>query len=143
MEGRGPTCLNVCAMIMALAELEDSEFACFVPICDLVNAQLATENRYLRTIGFSKSVDLESFLLTLEYNNHHILVDTHCLFPFKFREGAILQIIGRLESRLVKDVPEKVIKAQLYRYADGLDIHIYHSVQRQRASPTHNQPRAT
>ena len=106
-------------------EFEDIKIARFVPISRIQS----TQDNFIRTVGYSKGLDLASELLTLEYGGHHVLVNIHYIYPFEFVPGTILQIIGSLERKRKREVSEVVLKAELYRNMNGLDVDLYHKTQ--------------
>lgn len=114
---------------MALEEFQDCKSAGFVSIGDLQ----ATEQLFLRTVGYTTWLDSGTNLITLEYNDAKVLVDVSSIHPFKFVKGAILQVMGHLEKRrIVRGVPRLVIRAQIHRDVTDLDINLYHSMQQLR-----------
>ena len=109
-------------------DFEDTKFASFVPIYDIQ----CTKEVFIRTVGYAKGIDLVNDLVTLEYNEDTVLIDVRYIQPLKFKQGAILQIIGDLEIQRGR-TERVVLKAQLYRNIDGLDMMLYHEMQKMRA----------
>ncbi len=113
-----------------MAYYNDNKFAPFVPISDLQS----TKEVLVRTVGYARTLDLINDTVTLEYLKDTIHIDIRYIQPFKFRKGGILQIMGDLETRRDGDTTQRILKAQLYRNVTGLDMTLYHKVQKLRAT---------
>ena len=110
---------------MALEDLQDTKFTTFIPIEDIQ----FTKKVFLKTIGYARSIDPTTDYLTLEYKSHTVLVNVKYIHPYEFIEGSLIQIIGDLERKRKRDSTELVLKAQLYRIVNGLDVELYHDMQ--------------
>ncbi len=110
---------------MTFEDLQDTKFTTFVPIEDIQ----FTNKLFLRTIGYARSIDPTTDYLTLEYKGHTVLVNVKYIHPYEFIEGSLIQIIGDLERKRKRDSTELILKAQLYRIVNGLDVELYHDMQ--------------
>lgn len=114
---------------MAIAELQDRKFARFVPIYAIES----TNETFIRTLGVAKSFKPDSMLMELEYDGCTVQVDIQYIQPFPYKQGSKYLFIGDLISKGVSSSGHAVLKAQLYRRCDGLNMEQYHRVQELRS----------
>jgi hypothetical protein len=97
------------------------DHAPFVPLSEISQYCGGT---LLRTVGYASSID-ENQLLTIVYKSWSLKIDVSSLQSFCYRPQSVCQFIGELS---IKD-EERIMKPQLYRKMESLDVDKYHEVQ--------------
>lgn len=83
----------------------------------------------IRTVGYAGDLNSSNDQLLLHYKDSSIQVDVRSLSPFNYHLKQTYQFIGEVKK---KEGELVIIKARLYREMKGLDIDMYHKVQKLR-----------
>lgn len=124
----------------------EKEFAPFVHLATLVEGKAVNLKPLVRVVGFAGALYSSRHELELCYEGKGLRVNVSSLQPFNYRPGEIYQFIGEIKrERRGGDGGERlrqrggggekeerdsfVLRAQLYRLMEGLDIELYHKSQ--------------
>ena len=125
----------------------EKEFAPFVPLATLVEGKAVNLKPLVRVVGFAGVLYSSRHELKLCYEGKELRVNVSSLQPFNYRPGEIYQFIGEIKRERIggdgasgerlrqRGGGEKegrdtfVLRAQLYRLMEGLDIELYHRSQ--------------
>ena len=125
----------------------EKEFAPFVPLATLVEGKAVNLKPLVRVVGFAGALYSSCHELELCYEGKELRVNVSSLQPFNYCPGKIYQFIGEIKRERRGDGGERlrqrggggggekeerdtfVLRAQLYRLMEGLDIELYHRSQ--------------
>ena len=130
----------------------EKEFAPFVPLATLVEGKAVNLKPLVRVVGFAGALYSSRHELELCYEGKELRVNVSSLQPFNYHPGEIYQFIGEIKRERIggdgasgerlrqrggggggggeKEGRDTfVLRAQLYRLMEGLDIELYHRSQ--------------